>query len=113
MQDQSWLRNYHGLTIKFTLTRASQSNVATADWVYGGSCLPLYTVLLQDPKNPSRNRGFAFVEYYNHACAEHARRVMSKSSFRLGSNAPTISWADPRSGPDSNAMSQVQVLKMR
>lgn len=62
---------------------------------------------LQDPKTPGRNRGFAFVEYYNHACAEHARREMSKPSFRLGSNAPTISWADPRSGPDANAMSQV------
>jgi hypothetical protein len=50
------------------------------------------------------------VEYYNHACAEHARRVMSKPSFRLGNNAPTISWADPRSGPDASAMSQVCVV---
>lgn len=49
------------------------------------------------------------MEYYNHACAEHARRVMSKPSFRLGNNAPTISWADPRSGPDASAMSQVCV----
>jgi RNA recognition motif-containing protein len=65
---------------------------------------------LQDPKTPGRNRGFAFVEYYNHACAEHARREMSKPSFRLGSNAPTISWADPRSGPDANAMSQVPLI---
>ena len=65
---------------------------------------------LQDPKTPGRNRGFAFVEYYNHACAEHARREMSKPSFRLGSNTPTISWADPRSGPDTNAMSQVSSI---
>jgi heterogeneous nuclear ribonucleoprotein R len=69
--------------------------------------------LLKDPKTPGRNRGFAFVEYYNHACAEHARREMSKPSFRLGSNAPTISWADPRSGPDANAMSQVKVVYVR
>jgi heterogeneous nuclear ribonucleoprotein R len=67
----------------------------------------------QDPKNPGRNRGFAFVEYYNHACAEHARRVMSKPSFRLGSNAPTISWADPRSGLDASTMSQVKVVYVR
>jgi len=53
------------------------------------------------------------VEYYNHACAEHARRVMSKPSFRLGNNAPTISWADPRSGPDASAMSQVKVVYVR
>ncbi|KAH9566324.1 hypothetical protein CY35_04G125200 [Sphagnum magellanicum] len=69
--------------------------------------------LLKDPKNPGRNRGFAFVEYYNHACAEHARRVMSKPSFRLGSNAPTISWADPRSGLDASTMSQVKVVYVR
>lgn len=66
---------------------------------------------LQDPKNPGKNRGFAFVEYYNHACAEHARRVMSKPNFRLGSNAPTISWADPRGGADTTSMSQVSKPK--
>eukprot|EP00249_Psilotum_nudum_P008585 c21381_g2_i1 orf=1-753(-) len=37
--------------------------------------------LLKDPQNQLRNRGFAFVEYYNHACAENARKNMSKSSF--------------------------------
>lgn len=69
--------------------------------------------LLKDPKTPGRNRGFAFVEYYNHACAEHARREMSKTSFRLETNAPTISWADPRNGPDASAMSQVKVVYVR
>ncbi|CAM6129484.1 unnamed protein product [Calypogeia fissa] len=69
--------------------------------------------LLKDPKNPGKNRGFAFVEYYNHACAEHARRVMSKPNFRLGSNAPTISWADPRGGADATSMSQVKVVYVR
>ncbi|KAJ7566337.1 hypothetical protein O6H91_02G097800 [Diphasiastrum complanatum] len=65
--------------------------------------------LLKDPKNPERNRGFAFVDYYNHACAENARKVMSRASFRLGSNVPTVSWADPRGGPDTPAaMAQVK-----
>ncbi|KAL3701238.1 hypothetical protein R1sor_019260 [Riccia sorocarpa] len=69
--------------------------------------------LLKDPKNPGKNRGFAFVEYYNHACAEHARRVMSKPNFKLGNNAPTISWADPRGGTDATSMSQVKVVYVR
>ncbi|MBA0581379.1 hypothetical protein Gorai_023560, partial [Gossypium raimondii] len=30
--------------------------------------------LLKDPMNPSRNRGFVFIEYYNHACAEYSRQ---------------------------------------
>ena len=49
---------------------------------------------------PGRNRGFAFVDYLNHACAEHGRRNLSRPHFRLLSNTPTISWADPRPEPD-------------
>ncbi|KAJ7526846.1 hypothetical protein O6H91_16G043400 [Diphasiastrum complanatum] len=70
--------------------------------------------LLKDPNNPARNRGFAFVDYYNHACAENARKVLSRASFRLASNVPTVSWADPRSGLDTPAaMAQVKVVYVR
>lgn len=62
--------------------------------------------LLQDPQNSSRNRGYAFIEYYNHACAEYSRQKMSNSNFKLGSNAPTVSWADPRNS-ESSAISLV------
>lgn len=62
---------------------------------------------LQDPQNNDRNRGFAFVEYYNNACAENARRKLSMPGFKLGTNPPTINWADTRGSTDSAAMSQV------
>lgn len=65
---------------------------------------------LQDPQNSERNRGFAFVEYYNHACAEHSRRVLSSPGFKLGTNTPTINWADSPSGLDHPSSSQVGML---
>lgn len=59
--------------------------------------------LMKDPNNSSRNRGFAFVEYYNHACAEYSRKNMSTPKFKLDTNAPTVSWADPKSGEASKS----------
>ncbi|KAH7443544.1 hypothetical protein KP509_02G039700 [Ceratopteris richardii] len=69
--------------------------------------------LVKDPQNPERNRGFAFVEYYNHACAEHSRRMLSAPGFKLGSSIPTISWADSPSGADYPGASQVRVVYVR
>ncbi|MBA0824117.1 hypothetical protein Goarm_020800, partial [Gossypium armourianum] len=65
--------------------------------------------LLKDPMNPSRNRGFVFIEYYNHACAEYSRQKMMKPTFKLDDNAPTVSWADPRS---AESFSNTQILKV-
>lgn len=67
--------------------------------------------MLQDPQNPSRSRGFAFIEYYNHACAEYSRQKMSNPKFKLDDNAPTVSWADPRNA-ESSAASQVSYLPL-
>lgn len=68
--------------------------------------------LLKDPQNSSRNRGYAFIEYYNHACAEYSRQKMSNSNFKLGSNAPTVSWADPRNS-ESSAISLVKSVYVK
>ncbi|QCD98068.1 heterogeneous nuclear ribonucleoprotein R [Vigna unguiculata] len=68
--------------------------------------------LLKDPQISGRNRGFAFIEYYNNACAEYSRQKMSNSNFKLGSNAPTVSWADPRNY-ESSANSQVKALYVK
>lgn len=57
-------------------------------------------------KNTNNNRGFAFIDYYNHACAEYSRQKMMNPKFKLGDNAPTVSWADPKNA-DSSAASQV------
>ncbi|XP_021767749.1 heterogeneous nuclear ribonucleoprotein Q-like isoform X1 [Chenopodium quinoa] len=69
--------------------------------------------LKQDGLNPGRNRGFAFIEYYNNACADYARQKMSSGSFKLEGNTPTVTWADPKSAPDSAAASQVKALYVK
>ncbi|XP_021289866.1 heterogeneous nuclear ribonucleoprotein R [Herrania umbratica] len=68
--------------------------------------------LLKDPMNSSRNRGFVFIEYYNHACAEYSRQKMLKPTFILDNNAPTVSWADPRNA-ESSAATQVKALYVK
>ncbi|CAM8904753.1 unnamed protein product [Rhodiola kirilowii] len=65
--------------------------------------------LIKDPQNPSRNRGFAFVEYYNNACADYSRKKMSSGSFKLDGNTPTVTWADPKSTPNSSSAAAAQV----
>ncbi|KAH9766965.1 Heterogeneous nuclear ribonucleoprotein Q [Citrus sinensis] len=70
--------------------------------------------LIKDPQNPSRNRGFSFVLYYNNACADYSRQKMLNANFKLDGNTPTISWADPKSTPDhSAAASQVKALYVK
>ncbi|GLT76002.1 hypothetical protein SLA2020_476880 [Shorea laevis] len=69
--------------------------------------------LIKDPQNPSRNRGFAFILYYNNACADYSRQKMSGSNFKLDGNTPTVTWADPKSTPDHSAASQVKALYVK
>ncbi|KAL8229797.1 hypothetical protein R6Q57_014697 [Mikania cordata] len=65
--------------------------------------------LIKDPQNPTRNRGFAFVEYYNNACADYSRQKLSSAGFKLDGNTLTVTWADPKISPDHSAASaQVQ-----
>ncbi|KAK9074308.1 hypothetical protein SSX86_006906 [Deinandra increscens subsp. villosa] len=70
--------------------------------------------LIKDPQNPTRNRGFAFVEYYNNACADYSRQKLASASFKLDGNTPTVTWADPKITPDhSAAASQVKALYVK
>ncbi|XP_047947335.1 heterogeneous nuclear ribonucleoprotein Q-like isoform X2 [Salvia hispanica] len=70
--------------------------------------------LIKDPQNPGRNRGFAFVEYYNNACADYSRQKMTAASFKLDGNTPTVTWADPKITPDHSAASaQVKALYVK
>ncbi|XP_042390894.1 heterogeneous nuclear ribonucleoprotein Q-like isoform X1 [Zingiber officinale] len=68
--------------------------------------------LIKDPQNFPRNRGYAFIEYYNHACAEYSRKIMSSENFKFDSNIPTVSWADPRNG-DSPSSTQVKSIYVK
>lgn len=70
--------------------------------------------LIKDPQNQSRNRGFAFVLYYNNACADFSRQKMSSVGFKLDGITPTVTWADPKTSPDqSAAASQVKALYVK
>lgn len=68
--------------------------------------------LVKDLKNTSNNRGFAFIDYHNHACAEYSRQKMMNPKFKLDKNAPTVSWADPKNS-DSSASSQVKAVYVK
>ena len=37
--------------------------------------------LLLSKEYTGQNRGFAFVEFYNHACAQHAKNVLSAPTY--------------------------------
>ncbi|PPD92837.1 hypothetical protein GOBAR_DD10231 [Gossypium barbadense] len=69
--------------------------------------------LIKDPLNVNRNRGFAFVLYYNNACADYSRQKMASANFKLDGNNPTVTWADPKSSPDHSAASQVKALYVK
>lgn len=67
----------------------------------------------KDPQNPSRNRGFVFIDYYNNACADYARQKMSKSSFKVDGSSLTVSWADPKNSSDASAAAQVKAIYVK
>lgn len=67
----------------------------------------------KDPQNPSRNRGFVFVEYYNNACADYARQKMSRTNFKIDGSTPTVSWADPKNSADASAAAQVKAIYVK
>ncbi|KAM7472345.1 hypothetical protein LguiA_010528 [Lonicera macranthoides] len=69
--------------------------------------------LIKDPQNPTHNRGFAFVEYHNNACADYSKQKLSSANFKLEGNCPTVSWADPKSNHDHSAASQVKALYVK
>ncbi|KAI3796477.1 hypothetical protein L1987_39148 [Smallanthus sonchifolius] len=69
--------------------------------------------LIKDPQNPTRNRGFAFVEYYNNACADYSRQKLASASFKLDGNSPTVTWADPKISSDNSAAAQVKALYVK
>ena len=50
------------------------------------------------------------MDFYNHACADLAKRNISRQSFRLGSNTPSVSWADPRDIDMAPAAATAQVM---
>ncbi|KAK9863297.1 hypothetical protein WJX84_005658 [Apatococcus fuscideae] len=54
------------------------------------------TEVLQSKDFPGQNRGFCFLEFYNHACAQKAKTTLDTGSFKMGDRVLTISYAEPR-----------------
>lgn len=54
------------------------------------------------------SRGFAFVSFYNTACAEKARRVLSSPTFTLRGRQLTVNWAEKSA--DETAAANVKSL---
>lgn len=46
--------------------------------------------LLSSKDYPGQNRGFAFVEFYNHACAQLARNVLSAPTYTCGQSSSCL-----------------------
>lgn len=78
----------------------------------GVTTVELVKVSSQDMRKTGNNRGFAFVNYFNHACALYSRQKMMNPKFKLGDNKPNVSWADHRNA-DSSASSQVKAVYVK
>ncbi|AQK51052.1 RNA-binding (RRM/RBD/RNP motifs) family protein [Zea mays] len=59
--------------------------------------------MFKDQHDPNRNRGFLFVEYYNHACADYARQKLSSPNFKVDGSQLTVSWAEPKGSTDASS----------
>lgn len=49
-----------------------------------------------DKENPTANRGFGFLTFYNYPAAEQALRRLSAADFTLGGRFITVTWAEPK-----------------
>jgi len=72
--------------------------------------------LPEEPDNPSKNRGFAFIEYETFTLADRARRKLERAfedGFQIKGRTIAVNWADPRSEPDEEIMAQVKAVYVR
>ncbi|KAL6765092.1 hypothetical protein V8C86DRAFT_2461168 [Haematococcus lacustris] len=56
----------------------------------------IISVELGTDRETGQHRGFGFVEMYNHAAAEAARRYLGRPDFRIQGREITVTWAEPR-----------------
>ncbi|CAL8471852.1 g11394 [Coccomyxa elongata] len=54
--------------------------------------------LLSSKDYPGQNRGFAFVEFYNHACAQLAKNTLSAPTYTMGGRTLNVAYAEPKGG---------------
>lgn len=67
-------------------------------------------IFVEDPNEASQNRGFCFVELFSRAAAAKALARLQQPDALLGKDTPVrVTWAEPLSEPDAQAMAQVQM----
>lgn len=70
-------------------------------------------ILYNSPKDKTKNRGFAFIEYESHRAAAVARRKLMPGRIPLWGQALLVDWAEPEPEVDEETMSKVKVLYAR
>ncbi|CAL5004463.1 unnamed protein product [Urochloa decumbens] len=118
-------REYKGRTLRCSLSQAKHrlfvgnvpkglSEEELRDIIKGKGPGVVNIEMFKDQHDPNRNRGFLFVEYYNHACADYARQNLSSPDFKVDGSQLTISWAEPKGSTDaSSAASQVKTIYVK
>lgn len=66
--------------------------------------------LLMSKDFPGQNRGFAFVAFYNHACANAAKNTLGAPGYRMGERQLTVSFAEPKQSEMGPQTPQDKVL---
>eukprot|EP01018_Ginkgo_biloba_P010827 Gb_14828 [translate_table: standard] len=70
--------------------------------------------LPKDPQDSTKNRGFAFVEYYNSASAEKSMKNMKDSKFKLDDRTITVKWeTGQRNATETTNTAQVKSVYVR
>ncbi|EIE23761.1 RNA-binding domain-containing protein [Coccomyxa subellipsoidea C-169] len=63
--------------------------------------------LLMSKEYPGNNRGFAFIEFYNHACAQLAKNALSAPTYTMHGRSLNVAYAEPK-GADQVPTQQVK-----
>lgn len=64
-------------------------------------------------QDPTKNRGFAFVEYRDHRTAAMARRKLAPGKVLLFNHQVAVDWAEPEETLDDDIMAKVKILYVR
>ncbi|CAK0783223.1 hypothetical protein CVIRNUC_006422 [Coccomyxa viridis] len=66
--------------------------------------------ILMSKDFPGQNRGFAFVEFYNHACALAAKNALSAPGYTMGGRPLNVAFAEPKQIEQQQQPAQPKVI---
>lgn len=68
-------------------------------------------ILYKSMEDPTKNRGFAFLEFNDHRAAAMTRRKLAPGTFMVWNSNILVDWADPLPEVDPKVMSMVRQCK--